>query len=230
MTLRKTVEILREGGMDISFRVRPDGGIVVTKIGNIKYSGRSGNEAVRQIAGTPIPEYARQQRAGIAKSGVTGRTVGPLPKIDREVRNALQRAQRVFRKAGETAGKPTTKNIRYQMADGKTKEQILDYLEGSIRYAKGLAQIGFLEAILEKAKIIRDQTNISALDRGIKALEVLLKTTAEHATNGDARDASECLYACEVYANRGAWQAAVKEALNFSDYCVQMLGRGVISK
>ena len=230
MTLRKTVETLREGGMDISFRVRPDGGIVVTKIGNIKYSGRAGNEAVRQIAGTPLPEYARQQRAGIAKSGVGGRTLGPAPKIDREVRNALQRAQRVFRKAGQTAGKPTTKNIRYQMSDGKTKEQIIEYLEGSIRYAKGLAQIGFLEAILEKAKIIYGQTEIPALKRGIGFLEKLLKTEAEHATTEQARDASECLYACETYANRAQWGPAVQEASDFAMYCERMLGRGVVSK
>lgn len=230
MTLRKTVETLREGGMDISFRVRPDGGIVVTKIGNIKYSGRAGNEAVRQIAGTPLPEYARQQRAGIAKRGVFGRTVGPLPKLDTEVKNALRRAQRAFMKKGEDAGKPTTANIRARMRRGDTGEQILRYLDQSIRYAHGLALMESLEALMERAKAVRLRTEIRELDRGIKALEELLRTEAPHAYTETARSAGESLYECEEYANRGAFPEAISAAIDFSDYCVEMLGRGFVSK
>lgn len=226
MTLRKTVDVLRSGGMDIQYRIRPDGGIVVTRIGNIKYSGRAGNTAVRQIAGTPLSESAMSQRSKIAKRGVFGRTVAPLPKLEPEIKKALRTAQRAFRKSGDKAGMPTTANVRFHQQRGETKEQIFDYLNNTIRYAKGLAQIDYLYAILAEAKRIRATSGIVELEKGIAYLEQTLKQEDPQATTEQARDAADYLYECVEYANRGAWQPAIAAALSFNDVCKEMMDSG----
>lgn len=226
MILKKTVDVLRSGGMDIQYRIRPDGGIVVTKIGNIRYSGRAGNTAVRQIAGTPLSAEAYEQRTKIAARGVYGRTVAKLPKIDKEIQNALKRAQYAFNKRGVKAGKPTTANIRYHQERGEVKKQIEEYLKETIRYAKGLSQIDYLYAILAEAKRLRGTSGIVEIEKGIYYLEQTLKQKDPQATTEQARDAADYLYECREYANRGAWQPAIAAAYSFNDVCKEMMDAG----
>lgn len=224
MTLRKTVEMLRAGGMDITYRVRPDGGIVVTKIGTIKYSGRAGNEAVREIAGTPLAPELREQRTQISRTGVSSRIKGTrLPKLPPSVQKELRRVQKMFKGQQAPTGKPTTKNLRFHMMQGETEDQLLSHLSEAERYAKGLAIMNNLEQLLARAKLLYAKVDIKALGDGVEMLEIVIRSGAEKAYNEIVRDAHDYLYLCEEYANREIMPEAVAAALEFKECCRQML-------
>lgn len=216
MTLRQTVDVLRNAGIEVDFRVRPDGGIVITKVGSIKYSGRAGNEAARNIAGTPMSMEARAQRSQISRTGtkvrISGQKLTPIPN---DVKKELRRIQGFFRKQGVTAGKPTTANIRFHLNLGETKEQIFGYLSQAERYAKGLALIENLEALKERAFAVARKTGITELETGANILEEIIRADAPNAYNEQARDAHDYLYECEEYADRDIWEEAFEAALSF---------------
>lgn len=162
MKLNEVVQKLQQLGIKVTYRKRGEKegkGIRITSINGVKYFGSSGNIVAR---------------------GLIGASVGTRPKVtplDSEVKKALTRAQRKFRKSGTKAGKPSTKNVRYNL-ERKGEEETLRLLNQSERYASGLAYTENIDHLIDRLKkdserlLMRgDYDEMSALDRAIAKIE-----------------------------------------------------------
>lgn len=170
MTLIDIVGILRSQGHSLNFRYRKDGSIVITRIDGKSYRNKSGNALARQMAGETLSEARKAQLTKIrTPKGVFGhKRKAPLPD---SIKRVLRKAQRLYRKTGAEAGKPTTKNIRWTIAhygEAEAKRR----LEQSMRYARGIA---YPENILALAERVGDFINkIDDIDIREKALKINL--------------------------------------------------------
>ena len=211
MTLRQTVDLLRGSGIEVNFRVRPDGGIVITGIGGTKYKGRTGNIAARQIANAPMSSAAQSQRVKVSRAGMQYKPSGkpgipgsykrgpklqPLPPI---VKNELRKVQRIFRKLGQTAGSPTTKNVRKALERGETVGQVLESLSQAERYARNLAPIQDLQALKLYADSVYLKTGMEDIGKGARSLERVIQNGGQKAYTQIVRDAHDYLYTAEEY-------------------------------
>lgn len=147
MKLIDIIKILQEQyKIEIKFRRRgaKEGkGVRITSINGVKYEGSSGNIVARGLLGAPV-QHAKK-----------------LPPLPSEIKKQLSRVQRIFRKKGIKAGKPTTRNVRYNLEKFGTGE-VSRLLSEAERYARGLAYTENLNALitrLEQDKSIADAIN-----------------------------------------------------------------------
>ena len=225
MTLRGIVKELQQQGKKVAFRVRPDGGIVITQIDGINFKGRSGNEAARVMAGSPLPEYMRQQRREISSRGVYNRVTGfRYEKVSDKITAKLKAAQRAFKKkARPGSGKPTIENIRARIRTGYSENELLESLDNVVRYSKNIA---FLESVVRLQESAVDSNNKLPnpyLEEGIALLEKVIAEKAMNASNEDVGLAAEALYSYNQYANIGASGEAMASAAMFVDYVGRMV-------
>ena len=240
MTLRQVVNQLETQGVKVTFRVRPDGGIVVTSINGQKYDSRTGNAVARSMAGVALSEGQRAQRRAFSRAGVASRSKRiRLPKLPDDLAAALRRTQGIFREENlrrrkrdeMPIGSITTPQIRQKLMEGKTHEEIMESLSAAERYAKDLAQIDFLNAIREEinndlANVRRwkpdDETNkiqrvafIKILEECSRLFDAMLtqKPPAPNARNADAREAQAARYAFESAFNTKDYITALESLL-----------------
>lgn len=135
MKLIDIIKILQEKyNIKVTFRRRGAGegrGIRITSINGVKYKGSTGNIVARGLIGASVQH---------------GKKLPPLPD---EIRKQLLRVQRIFRKKGIKAGKPTTKNVRYNL-EKYGAEEVSRLLTEAERYAKGLAYNENLNALITR--------------------------------------------------------------------------------
>lgn len=148
----KTIEVvqfLRKQGFEIEFRVRTDGGIIVTKVNNMKFTAAGGNTYVRNVASglTPANMTSSEWRGKIALSEkrleqvrsnaeklIKGKKVS---RLDDDMKKELRRVQRKWRKTNAT-GRITAKKVKWHIAN-EGRRAALDYLNKMGRYAEGYA-------------------------------------------------------------------------------------------
>ena len=148
----KTIEVvqfLRKQGFEIEFRVRTDGGIIVTKVNNMKFTAAGGNTYVRTVAGgmSPATMTSAEWRGRVALSEkklaqvrsnaeklIKGKKVS---RLDDEMRKELRKVQRAWRKSS-AQGRITAKKVKWHIAH-EGRRAALDYLNKMGRYARGFA-------------------------------------------------------------------------------------------
>ena len=138
MTIRQIAKELSAQGYDIRYRVRKDGGVLITKINNQRFTGATGNTIARQLTGQTITEARSTQ----------------LEKITRErtdIDNLYKEYRRVKRKwtkgnLPKQAGKLTFKKFKRAIAE-KGKAEALRYLGEKEKYASGIAYSKNVEAL-----------------------------------------------------------------------------------
>ena len=153
MTLRDAVKKLREEGFKISYKVRTDGGIVITYIDGRKFSerDREGNKIARLIAGGNISEkQARQRETASTKAAAkrlkerealakAGRNRPKRPsKVDvpRHIRSLITQANKALSKT-KNKYRISIKKIKQAYRRGESWRQIGATLTEAIRHAKG---------------------------------------------------------------------------------------------
>ena len=151
MTVREIVQMLREEGHVVEYYERKDGGILIKSIDGTKYQGATGNKVGRRMVGDVISEKRGSQLQRITTTGERAKNT----LTDNEVKKALQRVQRMWRKAfphkrGEkpSVGLKTTKQVKWNL-EHKGKEETLRLLAESERYAKGLAYTENVKTFVE---------------------------------------------------------------------------------
>lgn len=140
MTIRQIAKELTAQGYEIRYRVRKDGGVLITKINNQRFVGASGNNLARQMIGQDISKARSTQ----------------LERITRErtdVENLYKEYRRVKRKwtkgnLPKQAGKLTFKKFKRAIAE-KGKEEALRFLGEKEKYASGIAYSKNVEALAE---------------------------------------------------------------------------------
>ena len=138
MTIRQIAKELTAQGYDIRYRVRKDGGVLITKINNQRFTGATGNKLARQILGQDISEPRRAQLERITSE----RT---------DVENLYKEYLRVKRKwtkanLPKNAGKLTFKKFKKAIKE-KGKAEALRFLGEKEKYASGIAYSKNVEAL-----------------------------------------------------------------------------------
>ena len=170
MTLMEIVERLQREGNIVSYRIRSDGGILITSINGKKYSGAEGNRIARNIVGATLSEARSIQLASIKPKKGQSPKSRKLPTVEEELKKQLRKVQRIWKKnVDPKKGKITLKKLRWNIQNlgvARAKEK----LEQALRYAQGLAYSKNIEALLG---YINEVQNKLTNWKWIKALEEL---------------------------------------------------------
>lgn len=131
MTLKNIVKNLNKTGHNITYRVRTDGGIIVTSVDGIKTKIVEGNRIVRNLANTPIS----QKRFTQTQRNISEKIIKPA--IDTKISNTLHYAQRLL-KNSNVKMKLTTKRLRENI-DLVGEEEAYNHINRIKRYLQGYA-------------------------------------------------------------------------------------------
>lgn len=131
MTLKNIVKNLNKTGHNITYRVRTDGGIVVTSVDGMKTKIVEGNRIVRNLANTPIS----QKRFTQTQRNITEKIIKPV--INTRISNTLHYAQRLL-KNSNVKMKLTTKRLRENI-DLVGEEEAYNHINRIKRYLQGYA-------------------------------------------------------------------------------------------
>ena len=144
MTLKNIVKNLNKTGHNITYRVRTDGGIVVTSVDGMKTKIVEGNRIVRNLANTPIS----QKRFTQTQRNITEKIIKPV--INTRISNTLHYAQRLL-KNSNVKMKLTTKRLRENIAL-VGEEEAFNHINRIKRYLQGYAyeeNVGNLKNIIK---------------------------------------------------------------------------------
>ena len=144
MTLKNIVKNLNKTGHNITYRVRTDGGIVVTSVDGMKTKIVEGNRIVRNLANTPIS----QKRFTQTQRNITEKIIKPV--INTRISNTLHYAQRLL-KNSNVKMKLTTKRLRENI-DLVGEEEAYNHINRIKRYLQGYAyeeNVGNLKNIIK---------------------------------------------------------------------------------
>lgn len=177
MTLLEIVNTLVEEGHQISYRVRSDGGILVTSINGVKYTGASGNTLVRSMAGAELSQARKVQLNRIKPPKKVSPESRKKAKLDDDIRKELLKVQRRIRKrrreTGKNTGTVTTKNVRYTL-EHEGRKAALEKLAQANRYAAGLAYDANIDALIgyinELSSKVTTNEDLIALDNLIERI------------------------------------------------------------
>ena len=145
--VRQLVTQLKSQGYEVTYRVRKDGGILITSIDGQRFKGAAGNIRARILTGNVLSKRRTAQLTKITRE----RRVHPR-KIPVETPEDLERfrkrVMRKWRKATLT-GSITKKNLRAIIED-RGLEGAKTYLEEMERHAEGKAYSGQLIALISR--------------------------------------------------------------------------------
>ena len=172
MKLINIVKNLQEQGVEIKYRIRSDGGIIVTEVNEMKFSGASGNTFVRTISGEGLSEKQIKQRMSIRppkKVSPKSRKKQDIPDF---VKKQIQKLQRMYNK-DEKQGKPTIRNYRFVREKYGEKEANRLLLQSEY-YIKGIAYTENIDALIQRlnqiANIVRaNDSDASPIDECIQS-------------------------------------------------------------
>lgn len=185
MKLIDIVETLQSEGHRVKYRIRTDGGLIITSIDGKKFKSLTeGNKTARSMVVGGELSFARSEQVHFnVKRYIKLNTQENYLKhkakgdIDQDLMNQLRKVQKLWRTQNVKAGKISKKSLRaYLKYEGR--ERAMEYLQGRERYALGYAweenvlflceKIGDLKKGLSaKSKLIGE---IDSLIADIKAM------------------------------------------------------------
>lgn len=136
MLLKDIIKDLIDTGFEIEYRIRQDGGLLITKINGVSFKGASGNARARQIAGVQLSEAQISQRSFNVRKYIKGYK-HPKDKFDDDLKAAVKRVQYQWRK-NKVHGRITMRKAREHFKH-EGKRGVLEYLSKMERYGKGFA-------------------------------------------------------------------------------------------
>lgn len=148
MTLIEIVNKLEEMGHAVSYRLRSDGGLLITSIDGHKYSGAEGNTMARSIVGATLSEARRIQLSEIKP--IKGKKRTKLAEVKKELKNLLHRVQYMWKKnklREKGRGRITLKKVRwnlYHLGAEEAKRKLME----ALRYASGLAYNANIDSLI----------------------------------------------------------------------------------
>lgn len=202
MTIRQIINVMKQVGYDVSFYVRKDGGIRITKINGQRFTGSKGNVRAREITGEQLSEARSKQLKKIAPTesmkGKGRYNKRRKRKLDADVEKEIARLQRKYRKK-KTQGQPTKRNYRWVLEHyGKKEADRL--LKQADLYIRGLAYSENIDALIARLQSDKDKVDSPSdemlVDKIIKKLESM-KGTLKESTLSEILDDKGALYRWE---------------------------------
>lgn len=182
MSMRQVVNMMEQVGYKVSFYVRKDGGIRITKIDGRTFRGSSGNVRAREIVGTKLSERrARQLSKLTTPKGKGSYDKRRKKKLDEGVIKRIQKIQRQFKKT-KSEGQPTRRNYRYVLEHyGKAEADRL--LSQADLYSRGIAYDLNIDALKDRLTSdmeklpAKDQIKVQKLIDRLESMKGVLKET-----------------------------------------------------
>ena len=172
MTTRQLVSELSSKGYSVKYRIRRDGGILITSIDGQKFKGGAGNMFARTILNVQLSQRRSQQLTKITRE----RVIHPrkvIVETPEDLERYRKRVMRKWRKAGLT-GSISKKNLRRIIEDRgfKGAETYLTEME---RHTQGKAYYGAIEGLLARIQndldVMDDSEEIDYLQRAYDLIE-----------------------------------------------------------
>lgn len=188
MSLIQIVQKLQSEGHQIRYRVRNDGGIIVTEINGSKYTGAKGNAVARSLVGATLSEAKKVQLESIKKLAGRGRK---LSQPSEDIKKYLRKVQRVWRKnVDKSKGRITMKKLRWNI-EHLGIERAKEKLHQAYRYALGLA---YDENITALVQYIQQASNKLGNPAELEALINAIERNRDKIREEDIKGAYEELY------------------------------------
>lgn len=178
MTMKEIAFLLVQMGNEVKYTQRQDGGIRITYINGQRFTGSTGNTSARQMVGATISEARIQQLQKIrTPKGKWGHK--KLEDIDDDIKKQIRKAQRIFRKSGISAGKPTIRKYRAVLKE-YGREEAQRKLGQAMRYGMGLAYEENVDHLISRLKMDSNESgNPQALEDIIKRIKSMRSTLRE---------------------------------------------------
>ena len=149
MKVEEMIKALEEMGFKVSARKRTDGGMIISKINNMTFTGAKGNAYARKVLGIEMSQARIEQvHFNVAKYIEGSKKKATL---DEEMKGKLRKVQRLWRKQG-VKGRITAKKVKWHIKEHGRKEA-MENLEKMTRYGSGYA---YYENVEYLAKYIED--------------------------------------------------------------------------
>ena len=172
MTTRQLVSELSSKGYSVKYRIRRDGGILITSIDGQKFKGGAGNMFARTILNVQLSQRRSQQLTKITRE----RVIHPrkvIVETPEDLERYRKRVMRKWRKAGLT-GSISKKNLRRIIEDRGLKGAET-YLTEMERHTQGKAYYGAIEGLLARIQndldVMDDSEEIDYLQRAYDLIE-----------------------------------------------------------
>lgn len=149
MKVEEMIKALEELGFKVSARKRTDGGMIISKINNMTFTGAKGNQYARQVLGVELSQARIEQTHFNVQKYIAG--AKKKTTLDEEMKGKLRKVQRLWRKKG-VKGRITAKKVKWHISEHGRKEA-MENLEKMTRYGSGYA---YYENVEYLAKYIED--------------------------------------------------------------------------
>lgn len=181
MTTRQMAMELIARGHHVSYYVRKDGGIVITKIDNNRFSGKTGNAVARNMLGEVISGRRKAQLERInreakkIKEGKLKKTSALPEKVEKLWKKVVDEYRKTYTHA------TITKRQIEQLIEEKGIEGTIDYLKEQIRRTRGYAYHSLIYGLIER--LDNDKRNAPPEDQeNLEAIIQLIKEKMEDIT------------------------------------------------
>ena len=146
----KTIDLVKQlqvQGYKVTYRVRTDGGILITSINGRKFKAAEGNIRAREILGVELSTRRAMQLRKITR---TRRSKLPKPITPESLETQRKRVVRKWRKAG-LSGSIAKSNLEAIIRD-RGIQGAKEYLDNMEKRSEGYANTGEIEAMIERLK------------------------------------------------------------------------------
>lgn len=173
----KTIELVKQlqvQGYKVTYRVRTDGGILITSINGRKFKAAEGNIRAREILGVELSTRRAMQLRKITR---TRRIKRPKVVTPESLEIQRKRVVRKWRKAG-LSGSIAKSNLEAIIRDRGIKGA-KEYLDNMEKRAEGYANEGEIEALLQRL----EQDIYSSDDEEIEDIQKMIDYIRDHRDN-----------------------------------------------
>ena len=149
MKVEEMIKALEEMGFKVSARRRTDGGMIISKINNMTFTGAKGNQYARQVLGVELSQARIEQTHFNVQKYIAG--AKKKTTLDEEMKSQLRKVQRLWRRKG-VKGRITAKKVKWHI-EHEGRQAATANLEKMSRYGSGFA---YYENVEYLAKYIED--------------------------------------------------------------------------
>lgn len=172
MTTRQLVSELTSRGYSVKYRIRRDGGVLITSIDSQKFKGGKGNAYARSLVGETLSERRTRQLSKITRERVLHPRKIPI-ETPSDLERYRKRVMRKWRKAGLT-GSISKKNLR-KVIEERGFKGAETYLTEMERHTQGKAYYGAIEGLLARIEndmeVMDDSIEIDYLQKAYELIE-----------------------------------------------------------
>ena len=176
MKVEEMIKALEELGFKVSARKRTDGGMIISKINNMTFTGAKGNQYARQVLGVELSQARIEQTHFNVQKYIAG--AKKKTTLDEEMKSKLRKVQRLWRKQG-VKGRITAKKVKWHISEHGRKEA-MENLEKMTRYGSGYAYYENVEYLAKYIEdIARGILNNDKLQNDLFALAEYIRSKAD---------------------------------------------------